>query len=159
MKHIRFAVASAVLVAGVVIPAAAGSAAYLSSPVSGSGGAGLSVSLTANTLSAPSLQDVVLTAVSSANVGPAGYALDIVDVAKHEVLASCATGSVCTAVVAERSGYHSYVAVVAKPDGRHVQATSAPVVVLWSGGVGRCSHFEQTRVGHDDGERDRGCRH
>jgi hypothetical protein len=78
-------------------------------------------------------QAVTLTATASANVGPTPWYIRITDATTGQTLASCGSGTTCTAGETEYGGTtQTFRATVASWDGQAVQAASAPVTVTWA---------------------------
>jgi hypothetical protein len=92
---------------------------------------GLAVLLRASRTSTVADEPVALTAATNRALAP-GLAVDIVDQSSGKVVASCTTGHVCRTTVANGAGSRTYQAVIAKPDGTGVQASSAPLSVTWA---------------------------
>jgi choice-of-anchor C domain-containing protein len=88
------------------------------------------VLLRASRKSAVSGEPIILAAVSS-KAPAAGFAIDIIDLTTGTVIASCATGHLCLATVANGAGTHNYQASIATPAGTGTQASSTPVSVTW----------------------------
>ncbi|MDO8674115.1 MAG: C39 family peptidase [Dehalococcoidia bacterium] len=89
-----------------------------------------SISLSASSTNPQSWQSVTLTAQTIPDVGETPWWLYVYDVSTGNNVATCRSGTSCTASVSG-SDYHSYVARVGVFAGNDTQAQSSSVVVTW----------------------------
>ncbi len=103
-------------------------------PATGANGlaGGWQVSLAASDSSPLPSQAVTLTATADQDVGPTPFVIEILDATAGQTVATCRTGSTCTAAVSEPSPMtQGYRAEVVQPDGTSLQAQSG-VTVTWA---------------------------
>jgi len=88
------------------------------------------VSLSATDYTPDLGQRLTFTALASADVGPAGLVIQIVDQASGNVITSCVFGTTCSSVVRlQAPGQRSYVARISTVDGGSIAAQSPLIVV------------------------------
>jgi hypothetical protein len=75
---------------------------------------------------------VLLSAHANEDIGPTGYAVDIVDTTTGTAVASCSRGSSRSTWVRGTTGKQVYEAVIGTPAGLDAQASSATVTLTWA---------------------------
>lgn len=89
------------------------------------------LTLSASDSSPKAGQGILLTASANEDVAATPWVILIVDLTTGKIVASCGAGKRCSEWVSHASGRHTYQALIAKPGGSQVQASSSTLTVAW----------------------------